>query len=244
MKEYELSQPIRQIFEAQGFAVDGEVGDVDILCQKQDITIAIELKKDLNFKVFLQAAKRQKICDMVYIGCYMPDNLKTKAFKDKMYLLKRLGLGLILVSKRTAIAQIYQQPLEVPLKTYQSRNSRGKQQVIAELQNRKLRDNQGGINKTKIVTAYMEDCLIVLYYLAQLEHQLGSVAQIKEQTGLSKAGYILSKNFYGWFERAGRGIYQISLVGKQALSDYQNHIERLTAEFNKGETLNEKSNKK
>lgn len=48
---------------------------------------------------------RQKITDFVYIGIFRPKDLRSSSFRDKLYLLKRLGIGLIVVSKRSKIVE-------------------------------------------------------------------------------------------------------------------------------------------
>jgi len=38
-------------------------------------------------------------------------------------------------------------------------------------------------------------------------------AQIKKETGIDKSYSILYKNYYGWFEALGKGMYQLSDLG-------------------------------
>ena len=116
MLEKQLFQPIKELFESDGFMVDGEVRKIDMLCMKDDVSVAVELKKELNLKVIIQAALRQKTIDIVYVGIFSPKSLHNKRFKEKLYLLKRLGIGLIIVAPRSLEASVYQDPLvsEVP----------------------------------------------------------------------------------------------------------------------------------
>jgi hypothetical protein len=43
---------------------------------------------------------------------------------------------------------------------------------------------------------------------------------VKENTGLKKAGSILQKNHYGWFERVSRGCYRLTELGEKELQNF------------------------
>ena len=79
--------------------------------------------------------------------------------------------------------------------------------------------NVGGSNRTKIMTAYKENCIQIACYL---EH-FGSLSpkDLKEKGTGSKTSSILTKNYYGWFERVKRGVYVISEKGKEEVKEYQ-----------------------
>ena len=98
--EKDLFLPIKAYFEAYGYTCDGEVQDIDLYMEKGDESVAVELKQELDFKAVQQAALRQKLTDTVYIGIFKPKDMGRRAFQDKLYLLKRLGIGLIVVSRR------------------------------------------------------------------------------------------------------------------------------------------------
>ncbi len=122
MKESDLFEPVKKHFESQGFVVDGEVADCDILMVLDGAFVAIELKNDLNFKLVMQGAKRQKQFERVYVAVWTPKSVFSKSFRDKIYLLNRLGLGLITVSKRSKKVSILAEPFVHPLSSYQNRN--------------------------------------------------------------------------------------------------------------------------
>lgn len=226
MLEKQLFKPIKELFEEDGFVVDGEVKTIDMVCIKDDVNVAIELKKDLNLKVITQAALRQKTMDIVYIGIYSPKSLFNKQFKEKLYLLKRLGIGLIIVAPKSLKASIYQVPVVTELKKYQSSNKTRRNQIIKEMSNRKLKTNVGGTNKTKIMTGYREDCLLILNAIKDFDCASGK--QIKELTNIANSTNIMYKNYYGWFEKVDKGLYKINDSGKIALSEYNNTIKILT----------------
>jgi len=50
---------------------------------------------------------------------------------------------------------------------------------------------------------------------------------IKKELKISNAPSILQLNYYGWFYRKKRGIYEISSLGKQALCDYKDYFDKL-----------------
>ena len=57
--ERDLFEPIKTFFEEQGYVCDGEVNDIDIFMQKEDDSVAVELKQTLDFRAIQQAALRQ-----------------------------------------------------------------------------------------------------------------------------------------------------------------------------------------
>ncbi len=227
MKESELFNPICDYYRKMGFEVDGEVKTIDMVChhRKKEITVVIELKNTLNLKVITQAALRQKLFDYVYVGVWTPKNLRSKEHQNKVYLLKRLGIGLIYVSPKLHSVSIAHEPLADELLVYQQRNKRKRQAVLKEFQKRQLKENQGGIHKTKIITAYMEDCLVVLKALESGEPV--KVGQVREETGIKGCNRVLYDNHYGWFENIARGQYALTPLGKEALVTYADHLDRL-----------------
>lgn len=227
MKESELFNPICNYYEQMGFEVDGEVKSIDMVChhREQDVTIVIELKNTINLKVITQASLRQKLFDYVYVGVWTPKNLRSKDHLNKVYLLKRLGIGLIYVSPKLHSVSIAHEPLADELLVYQQRNKRKRQAVLKEFQKRQLKENQGGIYKTKIITAYMEECLVVLKTLE--EGEALKVGRIREKTGIKLCNRLLYDNHYGWFENVSRGCYRITTLGQEALVTYKDYLDRL-----------------
>lgn len=218
--EKDLFLPIKEYFEALGFTCDGEVQDIDLYMEKDEEGVAVELKQTLDFKAVQQAALRQKITDYVYIGIFKPKDLFSRAFKDKIYLLKRLGIGLIVVSKRTNAVEIVSEPIVSELSNFQSKNKGKKVQLKSEFQKRKVKNNTGGVRGTKLITSYREDALLVLDALMELGG-VGSTKEIKEKSGIEKARAILYDNHYGWFEKVGTGIYKVLEAGYDALEEYE-----------------------
>lgn len=226
--EKDLFGPIREYFEGFGYLCDGEVGDIDLYMEKGDETVAVELKETLDFKAVKQAALRQKVADTVFIGIFRPSNMGSSSFKDSLYLLKRLGIGLIVVSPKSGLMEIVSEPVVSELPKYKNSNKDKKGVIASEFQRRRIKNNTGGVTHAKVMTGYREDTLIVLNAL----NTLGGQAKAKEIRALSnieKARDILYANYYGWFERLDTGTYGIRAEGYAALKEYAEIIKALAA---------------
>ena len=226
--EKDLFLPIKRYFEGYGYTCDGEVGDIDLYMEKEGESVAIELKQSLDFKAVQQAALRQKLTDYVYIGIFKPKDMYSASFKDKLYLLKRLGIGLIVVSKRGFGIEIVNPPEVSELSIYQSRNKGKKKTLSTEFQKRKVKNNIGGVNRTKLITSYREDALLVLDALKELGGE-AATKDIKKISGIDKTTQILYNNYYGWFSRTGKGKYKLEEAGLKATEEFKDTIKALTS---------------
>ena len=224
--EKDLFEPIKEYFSALGYSCDGEVNDIDLYMQKDGEDIAVELKQTLDFKAVRQAALRQKIVDTVYIGTFMPKNLHSRENKEKIYLLKRLGVGLIVVSKRTGAVQTVSEPVVSELASFKVRNKKKKAALEKEFTKRKVKSNVGGVTGTKLMTGYREDALLVLDSLNELGGEASPKA-IKAICKVEKTPNILRDNHYGWFVHADKGLYALSDKGSEALKEYAESIKIL-----------------
>ena len=226
LMEKELFEPIKKYFEGFGYVADGEVCDIDLYMEKEGSSVAVELKQTLDFKAVTQAALRQKITDTVFIGIFRPKDLFSKSFKNKIYLLKRLGIGLIVVSKRTLEIEIVSEPVVSELSKYQTSNKDKRTQLSEEFQKRKIKNNVGGVTHTKLMTEYRENALLVLSAL----NSLGGTAKgcdVAKSSGVANATAILRANYYGWFSKESKGIYKISKEGYEAMAEYAATIDKL-----------------
>lgn len=221
--EKDLFAPIKNYFEKQGFLADGEVNDIDLYMEKDDDNIAVELKQTLDFKAVQQAALRQKICDTVYIGIFKPSDLRSRSFGDKIYLLKRLGIGLIVVSKRTKTVEVVSEPITSKLSDYKKRNKKKKEALSKEFNKRRAKVNTGGVHSVKLITSYREDALLVLDTLAELGGQASS-REVKKISGIDRSTAIMHDNYYGWFEHISTGVYGIRQTGYDALEEFEDAI--------------------
>jgi hypothetical protein len=169
----------------------------------------------------VQATKRQRLSDLVYIAIPKPSyKLKSKRWTDICHLVRRLELGLIIVSfsgNRKTVEVIFH-PVDFNRKKSMNQNKRKRDALLKEINGRSADFNVGGSNKTKIMTAYKENCVKIACYL----QNLGTASPrklVKLGTG-DKTSAILSKNYYGWFDRVSRGVYVLSEKGKREIQEY------------------------
>lgn len=232
--EKDLFQPIRSYFEGYGYECDGEVGDIDLYMMKDGQSVAVELKQTLDFRALQQAALRQKVTDIVFIGISRPKDLYSRSFRDRIYLLKRLGIGLITVSPSSGTVEIVSEPVISDPEDFRSRNMKRRKALEAEFQRRKIRNNTGGVHGTRLMTGYREDALTVLDTLKELGGE-DICRNIRKHCGVEKTSPILRDNHYGWFERGEEGNYRISPEGEKAFNEYAEVLETLRETRNKRE---------
>ena len=217
LKESDLFKPVRDYLANRGYRVNAEVKHCDITATRDDELIIVELKTSFNATVLVQAADRQRMADAVYIALPRPrDKSRHKNWKGMCHLLKRLEIGLLLVHFLRSGARI-----EVafhPGPYTQRRRYRKRNAIIREIHERSGEYNVGGTTGKKVVTAYREEAIHIASRLA--EHgQLSPSELVGLGTG-TRTQSILSRNFYGWFERVERGVYRLHPIGRDALEEY------------------------
>lgn len=205
MKESDLYVPVKHLFESLDFEVEAEVEHIDMVAKKDDRYISIELKKDLNIRVIAQILRRQTLTDEAYIAIFKPTKkvMSSVTFKDKLLILKRLGIGLIFVDKQ---ALIYKES-EVIIPKKKIKSKKRLIDTFMALNN----ENIGGTNK-KRMTLYKKQAVIVAQCLGC---NIKKPSQIKKETNIDKTYSILYKNYYQWFEPLGKGMYQLTELGKK-----------------------------
>jgi hypothetical protein len=221
--ETDLDQPLRDFLVAQGYSVQAEVAYCDLVATKETELVIVEMKSSLNATLLIQAVKRQKLTASVYIAIPRPKRGRTsRHWNDVCYLLRRLELGLLLVDLQTAPPEV--EVVFHPGTFDRSKSSpRRQQQKVARLLN-EVRErhgsyNIGGSSRRKLMTAYKQKAFHIACYL----ERYGPLSP-SELRGLGsdnqKTAAILQKNYYGWFERVGRGVYQITPAGKEFIGRY------------------------
>lgn len=221
--EQDLYGPIKTFFEEKGYICDGEVDDMDMYMEKEGESLAVELKVSLDFKAVQQAALRQKIVDYAYIGIYKPKNLRSGSFKDKLYLLKRLGIGLLVVSKRSGEVEVVSEPVVSELENFKKRNKSKKEHASREFNKRLTKNNVGGVRGTKIISSYREEALLVLDALTELGGEASTKA-VKDLSKVERATAIMYDNHYGWFENVKKGNYRVTDKGYDALEEFEDTV--------------------
>ncbi|MGG3914109.1 DUF2161 domain-containing phosphodiesterase [Rossellomorea vietnamensis] len=220
LKESDLYQPIQKHFHKQGYQVNGEVNDCDLTAMKEGELVIVELKLSLNVELLIQATKRQRLTDLVYIAVPKPKRPRSKRWNDVRHLVRRLELGLITVSFTTKTAKLdfvtHPEPFD---RKKVMRNSKKKRAaLVKEIDGRSADYNVGGSNKTKIMTAYKESCIHIACCLEK--HGPMSPKNLTRLGTGDKTPSILQKNYYRWFERVKRGVYQLTDTGREEMQKY------------------------
>jgi len=219
IKESDLYQPIKNYLQPLGFEVKGEIKDCDIVAKRGDQVIVIELKLSLNITLLLQAVDRFSVADNVYIAVPKQCTIYKKQAKQVKKLIKRLGIGLIIVDvqKTAQYVEVVFDPQD-----YTPRKNKRKQSALLKEFEQRIGDTQkGGSTRAKAgLTAYRQRCIRVAQYL--LTQPTAKGAEIKKAIGEEQATQFLSTNYYGWFEKVERGVYILSEKGKQQLPEWIN----------------------
>ena len=217
-RESDLYPPVKKYLEEQGYTVNSEVKHFDVTATKGDELIVVELKARFNATLLIQAADRQRAADSVYVALPSPRDMGGMThWKGMCHLLKRLEIGLMLIHflKSGPRVEIAFHP-----SPYQARRQRKRREVIIrEIRERSGDYNTGGTTGQKIVTAYREEAI----HIASLLDGSGglSPAELRRRGAGDRAGSILNKNYYGWFEKVARGVYKLHPAGKKALGEYR-----------------------
>jgi Uncharacterized conserved protein len=228
--EEDMYAPICDYLKENGYEVRGEVKDCDIVAYKDEKLTVVELKRAFNLKLIFQAIDRQDFAKSVYIAIGRGKNgMRDANYKSMIKLLKRLDLGLITVAMDSPIKTV-----EVVLEPENERKIKSykrKKALEREFEGRSGNYNKGGVNKTKIITAYREKSIEILCLLSKSEVITNS--ELKKMGYNNKAMDILRKNYYGWFEKVERGKYGISASGIEAMDEekYQKLIEYYSEKF-------------
>ncbi|WP_110609439.1 DUF2161 domain-containing phosphodiesterase [Salipaludibacillus keqinensis] len=221
LQESDLYKPIQTHLVREGYDVYGEVKDCDMAAVKDDDLLIIELKLNLTVDLLVQATKRQRLTDLVYIAIPKPKyNLRSKRWKDLCQLVRRLELGLIVVSVSPTRkkAEVIFDPAPFKHKKSSTHNKRKRLGVLKEIDGRSADFNTGGSSRTQIITAYRENCIQIACYL---EHVGELSPKLLTQMGTgTKTSSILTKNYYGWFDRVRRGVYVLNDKGKKEMLNY------------------------
>ena len=214
MRETDLFEPVSLYLRENGYSVNAEVKDCDVVATKNDDLIIIELKTSANLKLLIQATQRQAIVDSVYVAIPEPKN--KRRFKDIQNLLKRLEIGLLIISEGVLGVRVLK--LLDPLPSVKRINSKKKYAIIKEISGRSNNYNIGGSAHVKLITAYRERAI----YIATCLQELGpsSPKLLRDIGGGEKTQAILSNNYYGWFQKISRGVYNITNEGNDELKLY------------------------
>ena len=209
--ETALYLPVKRFLEKLGFTVKGEVGGCDLVALSADdppVVVIGELKLSFNLELILQAVDRAAAADEVWLAAKMSARGKGRE-SDARYrnLCRRLGFGMLGVTNNGDVEVLVKPPTTAP-----RRNPKKRSRLVAEHQRRKGDPVLGGSTRAPIMTAYRQQALACAAAMA------GGPRRVKDlRIDIPDAGKILLHNVYGWFDRAERGVYVLTVAGRAAL---------------------------
>lgn len=232
--ETELYEPIRDFLQRRGYRVEGEVRGCDVVARKGEELLVIELKRQFSVQLLTQAVERQEYADAVYVA--LPVSSATAYppnYRNLRRLLKRLELGLLLVRflKRSVRVEVAFHPEEQPRR----RRRKERAAIIREVEGRRVEGARGG-SATRAggerLTAYKQAAIHLALLLR--EHGPASPGELRKLGGADRAQAILSRNYYGWFERIDRGVYALAPEGAESLANLADRIGEIEKEVLQG----------
>lgn len=214
-KEQDLYPPIKQLLERQGYVVKGEVGAADVVARRADEPpVIVELKLRFSLSLFHQAITRLTVTDTVYIAVPKPTGKTARrSLKDNLALCRRLGVGLITISK-AGRAEVHCDPGPYAPRKSKIRTMR----LLREFDRMQGDPNAGGATRHGIVTGYRQDALRCAAFLAEHGPAKGSI--VARAASAPTATRIMADNHYGWFVRVSKGIYALTETGTEGLKHW------------------------
>jgi hypothetical protein len=214
--EAALYGPVKRFLERLGYEVKGEVRGCDLVARRGgEPPVIVELKLRFSLALVLQGVDRLALSERVYVAVPRPPRSSRGLMPDApriRRLCRRLGLGLILVSRATVA--IVEEPVPYRPRPARQRAAR----LVDEFERREGDLNVGGRRRTPIVTAYRQDALRCAGALAK--HGSMHLRELRAAAGVAEAALILQRNVYGWFTRLGRGTYALTDAGHRALATF------------------------
>jgi hypothetical protein len=219
VKEIDLYDPMKRFLENQGYEVKGEIGECDIVAVRgtQD-PVVVELKLAFGLDVLLQAVNRLSISSVVYIGIPSSCRAFRKRRRRVIKLMRMLGIGLILVNSKGGRVEVVLDPGEYRPRIHPKRRD----QLLGEFERRRGDPMPGGSGRRRgMMTAYRQKAIRIARYMTENGPTKASViAHAMEE---SEVRAILYRNVYGWFDRLGGGVYQVSPRGITELATWGHH---------------------
>lgn len=224
IKETDLYAPVKQLLEAQGYEVKGEIGPADVVGVRADEDpIVVELKTGFSLSLFHQAIERQALSDTVYVAVPRGSGKSfVKSLKLNRALCRRLGLGLITVRMKDRFVEIHIDP--APYRPRQSKHKKAR--LLREFAKRVGDPNDGGATRQGLMTAYRQDALRCVKVLK--ESGPTKAASVARASKVDNARRLMADDHYGWFERVETGIYTLTPKGHDATIAYSGEIEKLS----------------
>ncbi|HYC02259.1 MAG TPA: DUF2161 family putative PD-(D/E)XK-type phosphodiesterase [Azospirillaceae bacterium] len=209
-----LYAPVKAFLEGQGLEVKGEVGGCDLVAVRAGeppVVVIGELKLGFTLELVLQGVDRLAACDEVWLAVRASKRGKGREADGRVRKLCRLlGFGLLVVDHADRVHALAEPGPWVP-----RRDAKRRSRLLAEHQRRQGDPNQGGLTRTKLMTAYRQQALACARAMAETPRR---PRELKEAA--PDAAKILQNNVYGWFERVERGVYALTDAGRKALEEW------------------------
>lgn len=211
-RETELYAPLKAWLEDHGYMVRSEVLGCDIAAQRGGALVLIEMKLRFGVELLTQAVARQRATPSVYVAIPRPERMAGKKWRDTMHLLRRLEIGLVVVTPRSAEVVFHPTPFA------RKQHKAQRRALLTEMKGRSADRNTGGSHGRKLVTAYREQALFIACCL----DRFGPLPPktLRAIGAGPKARAIVYDNHYGWFERLDKALYGIRPAGRDALTNY------------------------
>jgi hypothetical protein len=208
--ETSLYGPVKRHLERLGFAVKGEVCGCDLVAIRGDeppIVVIGELKLSLSLDLVLQAVDRAAACDEVWLAVG-PSARKRLRDPRVRKLCRLLGFGLLGVSSSGDVEGL------VEPKPWKPRKDKKRRARFIDEHRKRIGDPApGGSTRQPIMTAYRQQALACAASLAEGPRRTTELRAV-----VPNAPTIVLRNWYGWFTRIERGLYELTPEGALALA--------------------------
>jgi hypothetical protein len=208
--ETSLYQPVKRYLETFGFTVKDEVCGCDLVALRGDeppIVVIGELKLSFSLELLLQAVDRTAASDEVWLAVG-PAGRKRLRDPRVRKLCRFLGFGLLGVTSAGVVEVLIEPRAWKPRKDKQRRA-----RLIDEHRKRIGDPAHGGSTRQPIMTAYHQQALACAASLAERPRRTSELRAV-----VPNAASILLRNWYGWFTRIERALYQLTPEGTLALA--------------------------
>lgn len=211
MLETSLYGPVKSYLESLGLTVKGEIGGCDIVAlsaSSPPVVVVCELKLQFNLELVLQGVDRMAVSDEVWLAAPLSARGKGREADARFRsLCRRLGIGLLGIAANGAV-HVLLSPAALPPRRNPQRRSR----LVVEHQRRRGDPAAGGSTRVPIMTVYRQEALACA---EALKHGPKRPRDLK--AAMPNASKILLHNYYNWFARVDRGVYDLTDAGRQAL---------------------------